>query len=188
MIFDDAVGQATTFIQSFRFESGFDVFDKAQVDDAEARQLAERVASPFVDFQKFNKALSWNAFYESAIREAETDRFAFNLLRYVSAKYIESGGAPPPPIRFWLSDFLNGLRVEPPRKRGRPTGEVHHFVVRQAVRLLVDAGLQATRNDERRGNNDTACDAVAKAMSNLKLTPSSYSKVKRIWLDNPPSA
>lgn len=179
--FEDAVDAARSFLRSARFEEGYDAFDPARVDDAEARQLAEQVASPLSDFKKLNEKLSWPAFYDSAIKEAETDRFAFAVLRYVSAKYVEGGLAPPPPIRFWLRDYLNGEIIEPARPRGRPPGDYHHFIVRQAVRLLVDAGLQETRNDESR-NKQTACDAVAKAMLQLRLAPNSYSKVKRIWM------
>lgn len=104
----------------------------------------------------------------------------FLALRHLVAAALERGETLHPVVTEWLTSYLRGEIVEP-KTAGRPKRESTAIdgAIRRAVETLVAKGMTATRSDT--SPHTSACDAVAKAMLELGLTPSSYGQVARIW-------
>ena len=116
------------------------------------------------------------------LRDAETDWQAFNVLRHGSALLLEHDKLEMrPEVRDWLSRYLRGEISAPAKKAGRKQKTGPHNVIEFCVSLLADNGMNATRNDA--SPPESACDAVAKALAELGMEPTTFKAVKRIYLD-----
>jgi len=87
----------------------------------------------------------------------------------------------PATVREWVVEYLQGKKERPIGAPGRKSSIGWHIHIAFAVDLLVSSGMTALRNDE--SNETSACDAVARALSELRESPNSFSRVKKIWLD-----
>jgi hypothetical protein len=83
-------------------------------------------------------------------------------------------------MRGWAAEAMLGA-IERPPQRGRPASVADRDeVIFYAVRTLVHrTNLKPTRNAE--SKPESACDAVAQALSLLGRRPASYKSVARIW-------
>ncbi len=116
------------------------------------------------------------------LRDAETDWQAFNRLRHGLALLLEHDKLEMrPEVRDWLSRYLRGEVSAPVKKAGRKQTPGPHIVIEWCVSLLVDKGMNATRNYV--SPPESACDAVAKALAELGMKPTTFGAVKRIYLD-----
>jgi enoyl-CoA hydratase/carnithine racemase len=111
---------------------------------------------------------------------AETDAGGFDVLRLGVAHSLEQGEELPPEALQWLVRYLHGDLTRPKARAGRKDEYWLHQVIWMAVTIRVDEGMTATRNDESR--SPSACDAVADALKELGLEPTTFHSVKRIWL------
>ena len=117
------------------------------------------------------------------LRDAESDWQAFNVLRLGLALLLEHDKLEMrPEVRDWLSRYLRGEISAPAKKAGRKQKTGPHNVIEFCVSLLVDNGMNATRSDATRPP-ESACDAVAKALAELGMEPTTFEAVKRIYLD-----
>jgi hypothetical protein len=86
----------------------------------------------------------------------------------------------PPLIKDWLLQYLRGQVPKPNGKVGRNNSPYMLKVLMcECVQDLCDMGLKLGRNDT--GESTSACDAVAEAMGELRLSPSTFEGVKRIY-------
>jgi hypothetical protein len=119
-------------------------------------------------------------------RQAEHDAIAFDALRLGISARLEMGKELPQPVCDWLVRYLR-YEVGPPKGKSGPNQHRDlHFAIWFTVEELVDLGMTASRNDSNQdeyGKGKSACDAVAKALEELELSPTSYFTVKRIVSD-----
>lgn len=86
----------------------------------------------------------------------------------------------PTEARDWLLKVLRDEIQRPKAKAGRKPKDWTYVLIWAAILSRVNEGMVATRNDA--SEPTSACDAVAKALAELNLTPSTFDGVKRIWL------
>lgn len=116
---------------------------------------------------------------------AAKHHFGFDALRFGVADAVvnQSDQNLPPAVRTWLVSFLRGEVERPNAGAGRRGGgnDLWHLNIAITVFHLVKAhGMTATRNDA--SEQTSACDAVADALAELDLEPTTFHSVKRIWL------
>lgn len=112
---------------------------------------------------------------------AEAEAEGFDALRLSIADEIERGHNLPDEAREWLLQYLRGKVCRPKSQAGRKLEFWIHHLIWMAVSARVQEGMKATRNDA--SEAVSACDAVADAMAELDLQPSTFYGVKRVWQD-----
>jgi hypothetical protein len=108
----------------------------------------------------------------------------FDALRMgIASKLAHPTGEPLSSMeRDWLVKYLRGKAIRPNGRAGALPKDGINIVVWATIKHLVNEGMVATRNDASRPA-ESACDAVAEALKELGMTPMSFERVKRIWLD-----
>lgn len=108
----------------------------------------------------------------------------FDALRMGIASKLEHPTGEPLSFveRDWLVKYLRGKAVRPNGRAGALPKDGINIVVWATVKHLVGKGMAATRNDESR-SAESACDAVAEALKELGMKPTTFARVKRIWLN-----
>lgn len=109
-----------------------------------------------------------------------TDYAGFHAVRVSIANALNDGEQLPPLILEWLISYLRGDLEEPKKRAGRPQNPLSPISIFLAVKECVGEGMNPTRNDA--SEPTSACDAVAEALANLGLEPTTYEGVKRVWL------
>jgi hypothetical protein len=145
----------------------------------------------------WNDELEFESFYEfqnatrgaamlcnntaTLLASAEVDAGSFDRLRLGIAHLLEQGEELPPEALTWLVRHLRGEVTRPKAGSGAKTQVFLHTQICTAVLTLVhEYGMKATRNDSSEATS--ACDAVADALAELGLKPTTFHGVKRIWL------
>ena len=132
---------------------------------------------------------------EGFLAEALDKPQSFDKALNEIAFLMERDGDLPIQIRQWLVRYLRGKIERPKGKVGRDEYSyslklvVHecvsdlnlHFNSSLDLPLYSFKGLQLARNVE--GKPTSACDAVAQAMGELKLSPSTFEGIKRIYYE-----
>lgn len=162
--FSDAVELAKWYLQSERYEGGLDLYDGT----SDYQNTVARIAPTLL--QRHPESLNAN---ETLHRD---------ILRNAFAQRIANGDPIPSSFRGLAASLMTGELSEPRRKAGAKETAYLHSRIMWAVELLIHSGMTATRNDE--SKPVSACDAVAKALAQLKLKPLTFSGVKKIWLDH----
>lgn len=111
---------------------------------------------------------------------ASLDPEGWDALRLGVASALERGDTIPPEARRWLVHYLRGETERPKASAGRHGARGLHIAIVFVVIRLVDCGMNATRNDA--SPAVSACDAVADALEQLRLSPTTFEAVKKIWL------
>lgn len=112
---------------------------------------------------------------------AEVHAGSFDRLRLGIAHLLEQGEELPPEALTWLVRHLRGEVTRPKAGSGAKTQDFLHAQICTAVLTLVhEYRMKATRNDASEATS--ACDAVADALAELGLKPTTFHGVKRIWL------
>ncbi len=112
---------------------------------------------------------------ESGLLQSE-GRMSYDLLKEMVARRVENGEELSEQLREWAArEFRN---PSPPNRSAKRPGEVQHFIGR-AVWELVKSGMNPTRGAM--SAQDSACDAVAEALRELRLKPNSYEGVQDMW-------
>jgi len=114
------------------------------------------------------------------IEKAKNDPDYFDAIRFGIALHLRIEKELPQIILDWLIEHLQGKTKRPRKAAGRGISLGLHITVAHVVRVLVDRGMHATRNAASPATS--ACDAVAKALSELGMTPNSFEGVKAVWL------
>jgi len=117
------------------------------------------------------------------VERSARDPECFDALCLHGAQFVSREEKPVPELGEYIFEVLAGKRVRP-RAGGRPqAGKVRDPLLHGIVQEVSwKYGIYPTRNDEA-GHFNSACDIVAEAMAYEGLSPSSYSAVKRIWLE-----
>lgn len=114
--------------------------------------------------------------------EALKRNIAYAFLHNVDTKNMENITPIdiPDEIYYWLVDYLRGY-VELPRQTGRIKNRGREYVIAEQVYIIAKKfGFPVSRNVATE-NENSACDAVARALRELKLRPSSYERVRDIY-------
>ena len=122
--------------------------------------------------------------FAALLADARRDPVAHDALALVCRALVARGAALPPALAAWAGDRIIGMAPRPPDPRsgdGAKTAE-HQRIVK-AVYVLTRLGLTATES-EQKGAHGSACHAVAAALGDLGLRPSSASRVRRLWHDH----
>jgi hypothetical protein len=122
---------------------------------------------------------------DELISQSERGAGSHLALRYGIACRLRRGEELPQNLLTWLIDYLEGNRPIPARREGAPTRWEVQIHLAEFIRNLVDQGWRPTRNDDPSPRADpiSACDIVAEAMKRVGAKPSSYSGVKRAWIE-----
>lgn len=146
-----------------------------------------------VSANEYNRSLYIKFSFENDIAEYITDivaasevdqRYWDGLVGYC-VSLLNDGVLPPLAMRAWAVEVLSGARERPkvPAKfrRGHPEDLDHrNFLLWLVISELVSSDMAATRNDA--SPPFSACDAVATAMSRLKMRPASFKEIKAIYM------
>ena len=113
---------------------------------------------------------------------AEVHEGSFDVLRFGIAHSLEQGEVLPSEALTWLVRHLRGEVTRPKAGAGAKKQVFLHTQIWVAVLTLVhEYRMKATRNDASEATS--ACDAVADALAELGLKPTTFHGVKRIWLN-----
>lgn len=116
------------------------------------------------------------------IEKAKNDPDYFDAIRFGIALHLRIEKELPQIILDWLIEHLQGKTKRPRKAAGRGISLGLHVIIAGVVQTLVDRGMNATRNDASSATSASACDVVAEALSDLKMTPNSFEGVKAVWL------
>lgn len=116
---------------------------------------------------------------EKLLADARTNADAFNALRYGLAQSLALKQDIPDAARMWLVDYVLGRIEEPMRPSGRKKSSTKNAMIFLAVKTVERQGLARFRGDY--DTPTSGCDAVAVALRELGMTPTSYSQVKKIF-------
>lgn len=167
LTYDDAVARARAYLENL------------MPDKATGRNLLDPE-----DFLELNNEAVGTAMLAQRpaylVGWASLEREGWDALRLGVARALEDGDAIPPEALRWLVHYLRGETERPLSVAGRHNARGLHIAIVFAVIRLVDCGMNATRNDA--SPPVSACDAVAAALSQLKLSPTTFDAVKKIWL------
>jgi len=135
--------------------------------------------APAEDAQAAQESPEFVALFESA----PNDPRAFDALAQASAALLRNGRPLAAPLRLWAADVVMGNIARPPDPRsGDGAQAARDQRIVKVVYVLTRLGLSATEVDD--GPGLSACHAVAAAMGDLGLTPSSYSRIRSLWGDH----
>lgn len=110
---------------------------------------------------------------------AESEAEGFDTAKMGIAYALEQSETLPDAARLWLAKVLRGEVSRPKAKAGRREKEWLNLLICIAIQHRVADGMDPTRNDA--SDPLSACDAVAEALAELGLTPTTFDSVKRIW-------
>jgi hypothetical protein len=162
--FKEAIAEAKQFLQDQRHSEGRDLYDGSEMEALLIGRISENLF--------MMPAAALEAFKHSARGQ--------EFLRHALALKIEAGEPIPIEFRELAAGFLRGTAPRNNRKTGRKDATFLHSRIAWAVMHLKAEGMYATRNDE--SEPQSACDAVAAALSELGLSPKTYAGVKGVWL------
>jgi len=121
--------------------------------------------------------------WETKLEESKTDFNAFESLKRYCAHQIRKEAQLPNALKLWVTGYLDEFVYAPKRKEGqkRHMGREYNMFLPQLVhRIVIDFGLNATRNRETRPK-ESACDAVIEAMASV---PDAHKTIKRASFDS----
>jgi hypothetical protein len=171
--FEAATEKAKQFLQDQRFSEGRDLYNAK---DYRGTLLSDYSSRFFMD--PAVRAAILNAYLDDF--QGKAGELAEETLRHALASMIEAGEPMPEDLRMIAAEFLRGTAPRPRRKTGRKEISYLHSRIVWTIILLKAEGMSVTRNDA--SEPESACDAVAAALKDLRLRPTTYAAVKRIWL------
>ena len=116
---------------------------------------------------------------QKLIRNSETSPHDFEALCYSAANYLALGRKLSPLLRSWIADYLMGRVSRPAKKVGTKRKTGVKILIPHLIELLVTKSMSATRSKS--SPPCSACDVVADAFKESKLSPSSYGYIEGIW-------
>lgn len=167
LAYSEAVEIAGSYFEQFMLDSAT---GRSLLDPEDSRQLNDEAIGGAMLTKRPAYLVGW----------ASLDPEGWDALRLGVASALERGDTIPPEARRWLVHYLRGEIERPKASAGRHDARGLHIAIVFAVSRLVDCGMNATRNDV--SPPLSACDAVADALTQLKLSPTTFDAVKKIWL------
>jgi hypothetical protein len=119
---------------------------------------------------------------------ADTHPIAFRAAAILATDLLNHEITIPEPLKVWMCDVLKGEKMKPPTPPDAKRGfeGQHHmrdmyitWAVDDVIETLGGQGIKRTRGGT--SPEVTAIDAVARAMQELGLKPTSYSRVRIIY-------
>ena len=95
----------------------------------------------------------------------ETDAAAYEVCRKVSAHRLSTNGEMLPALRTFTALHLMELIQKPESKRRTVTWLRNHYLLTSARLASHAFGIDLTRNDEKKGARESACDAVVEGLA-----------------------
>lgn len=123
---------------------------------------------------------------EALLEASKTQGLSWEATKLTAIELIAQRGELPLQLTEWLIGYLADEIHEPKRpkrfSRSWPGEHTERDIEIHAVvcELLKEGAMTPTRNDV--SSPTSACDAVAQAMTELGVPPSSYKEIKRIFL------
>ncbi|WP_457650365.1 hypothetical protein [Profundibacter sp.] len=129
------------------------------------------------------ESFGYSASLRQLIKAADQNATIFDALCIHGAQNISNDTQMPTELRDFLVAVLTGKRPRPSRT-GRPKVNSSRDALIFAVILEVaeEFRLKPTRNDAST-HQMSACDIVAEAMRQMRHSPSSYTALKKIWVE-----
>ena len=165
--YPEAVEIARRYLENFMMDGAT---GRNLLDPEDLRQLNSEVIGAAMLAQRPAFLVGW----------ASLDCEGWDALRLGVASAIDRGDEIPPEALQWLARHLRGENERPKASAGRHDARGLHIAIVFSVNYLVECGMRATRNDA--SPAVSACDAVADALAQLKLSPTTFEAVKKIWL------
>ena len=152
--------------------------------------LLERanVASPDIEsfIQCHDSDITWN----DSVERSKDDIELFNSLKKAASYHIKFEIKMPVPLSIWVSEYLDGIRIEPKniRKKGRPSKIRQQEVFIAVLIRLVERefALKISRNQSGL-HTESACDVLSQAIlklyqnTNYQIQPNSYDGLLKLY-------
>lgn len=116
---------------------------------------------------------------EKILQRSLSDARWFDAAKKIAVSMLTYGEEMPAELSQFAAGILSG-EIQRPSDRGRKARFHRRLDTISLVKRGVEFGFPATRNDE--SPPESACDAVAYAYQSNGLQPSSFSRVKAIWI------
>lgn len=117
------------------------------------------------------------------LSESASDAVSHQALLHLFHFLTDKDHAIPRDLKVYVSEVVTGLRRAPELTGKYPKAQDTRD--REIAQLISDVvrqtGLPATSNNPEEGKS--ACHAVARALTVLRLKPSSYETIRRVWRD-----
>ncbi|NHM17657.1 hypothetical protein [Tritonibacter mobilis] len=169
--YQEAVQRARKFLESWMAGNGHGLTAGKNLADARDWQaMNSEVLGAAMLRKKPGDLVAW----------AKADREGWDALRLGVASALERGDEIPPEAAKWLALNLRGAIERPLGNPGTHDAEGLHIAIYMAVHMLVQSGMDASRNDA--SASTSACDAVADVMAEIGLKPATFGGVKKVWL------
>ena len=119
---------------------------------------------------------------EKLLKDARKKEGAFDALRFAVACKVERNEPLPENVRAWAASFLRGEIEAPVRKSGtnRTVSGKKRAIVQIVSDLVEYGGLDASRGEDAK-IKESACDAVAAAMRDLRMQGRTWETVNEYW-------
>lgn len=118
---------------------------------------------------------------QTLLKDARLKADAFDALRFAIACKIERNEPLPEPVKAWAASFLRGEIDAPVKEAGTRTSSGKQCAILKVIDDLVKyGGLTASRNEAAK-IKESACDAVAAALSSLHMEPTTFEGVRDLW-------
>jgi len=115
------------------------------------------------------------------LKDARLKADAFDALRFGIAAKIERDEPLPDAEKAWAVGLFRGEIEAPFRATGAPTASGKHRAIIEIIADLQGYGsLKASRNNAAK-IKESACDAVAVALRELKMEPKTFEGVRDVW-------
>lgn len=117
--------------------------------------------------------------FQGLLRASATSPDDFDALRFGAANFLALGREISPVLREWIADYLMGNIDPPARKKGTKSKTGIKILIPQLVDILIKKGMTPTRSKS--SPACSACDVIADAFRESKMSPSSYGYIEGIW-------
>ena len=114
------------------------------------------------------------------VEESGSNPLSYQALQNIVGALRRDDAQIPDELQAWIMDVAEGKRKFPSAGRGRSPyrNQIRDELIVRAVRIVVDGGLKATRNEA--SVHESACDAVSQALKEHGIELS-YDGVAKVW-------
>ena len=122
------------------------------------------------------------ALLDDSLKKCRSDTGWFDAISLHAAEYVATGTPMPTEIRRFIVARLKG-DLKRPRVKGAPRkGDLLNSLIYAVIIDLIGTHHLNPMRSESEPTGTSACDVVATALVNLRMTPRSYSRIKHIYL------
>ena len=117
--------------------------------------------------------------FDGLLKNSATSPDDFDALRFGAANFLALGRELSPSLRAWIADYLMERIDRPARKKGTKSKTGNKILIPLLVDILIKKGMTPTRSKS--SPPCSACDVIADAFRESKISPSSYGYIEGIW-------